>query len=110
METVLNLGEMYISDFVKDESYYNQEGVKKYPLALYVEENGAVRLTEMAPKHLMWGKYWYRSGTNQSMTNELKSIAEQVASRIKLKDGDVWLDIACNDGTLFRFIPDNVLV
>jgi len=109
METVLNLGEMYISDFVKDESYYNQEGVKKYPLALYIEENGAVRLTEMAPKHLMWGKYWYRSGTNQSMTNELKGIAEQVASRIKLKDGDVWLDIACNDGTMFKFIPDNVV-
>lgn len=109
METVLNLGEMYISDFVKDESYYNQEGVKKYPLALYIEENGAVRLTEMAPKHLMWGKYWYRSGTNQSMTNELKGIAEQVASRIKLKDGDVWLDIACNDGTMFRFIPNNIV-
>jgi len=109
METILNLGEMYISDFIKDESYYNEEGVKKYPLALYVEENGAVRLTEMAPKHLMWGKYWYRSGTNQSMTNELKGIAEQVASRIKLKNGDVWLDIACNDGTMFRFIPDNVV-
>jgi len=109
MEIVLNLGKMYISDFVKDESYYKQEDVKKYPLALYIEENGAVRLTEMAPKHLMWGKYWYRSGTNQSMTNELKGIAEQVASRIKLKDGDVWLDIACNDGTMFRFIPDNVV-
>jgi len=109
METILNLGEMYISDFIKDESYYNQEGVKKYPLALYIEQNGAVRLTEMAPKHLMWGKYWYRSGTNQSMTNELKNIAEQVASRIKLKNGDVWLDIACNDGTMFRFIPDNVV-
>lgn len=109
MQTVLNLGEIYISDFIKDESYYSQEGVKKYPLELYVEENGAVRLTEMAPKHLMWGKYWYRSGTNQSMTNELKGIAEQVASRVKLKDGDVWLDIACNDGTMFKFMPSNVI-
>ena len=40
------------------------------------------------------------------MTNQLKEIVEEVCKRIKYEEGDVWLDIACNDGTMFRFIPD----
>ena len=27
---------------------------------------------------------------------------------MKVKSGDVWLDIACNDGTMFKFMPDGV--
>jgi NDP-4-keto-2,6-dideoxyhexose 3-C-methyltransferase len=57
----------------------------------------------------MWGKYWYRSGINHSMKMELKSIVDEITKRIKLTDNDVWLDIACNDGTMFSFIPNNLI-
>jgi NDP-4-keto-2,6-dideoxyhexose 3-C-methyltransferase len=57
----------------------------------------------------MWGQYWYRSGINASMTKELHSIANEILSRTKLNDGDIWLDIACNDGTMFDAIPNNIV-
>jgi len=106
MEKILNLGSHYVSDFVNEDVNSSRT---KYSLDLYLDsEIGAARLKEVAPAETMWGKYWYRSGINQSMTLELKGIAEQVSSRMKVKSGDVWLDIACNDGTMFKFMPDGV--
>jgi hypothetical protein len=105
MKKVLELGSHYISDFLKPEE---QPLHNKYSLDLYLDETiGAVRLSDLAPPEAMWGKYWYRSGINQSMTLELKNIAEQIVKRVKFQKDDVWLDIACNDGTMFKFIPDD---
>ena len=105
-ETVLDLGSHFVSDFLTDvEKEY--EGKEKAPLTLIMDESiGAPRLTRVVDPDTMYGKYWYRSGTNASMTNQLRSIAEEVSSRIKYKEGDIWLDIACNDGTMFQFIPE----
>jgi len=57
----------------------------------------------------MWGKYWYRSGINSTMTKELGNIVEEITSRVKFKKGDVWLDIACNDGTLLKQVPNQFI-
>ena len=102
---LLELGSYYVSDFLPlDSKYENRE---KYELNLELDsEIGAARLTQPAPSHTMWGKYWYRSGINTSMTNELKNIATEISSRIKYQKEDIWLDIACNDGTMFKFIPN----
>ena len=107
-ELFLDLGKHYISDFYSDPSYY--DGRNKYGLELYLDSRiKAVRLKEMAPHNAMWGKYWYRSGINQSMTLELKNLATEISSRISYKKDDVWLDIACNDGTMFKFIPEEFI-
>lgn len=105
MNTVLKLDNHYVSDFIKDDSDY--EGRKKYSLDIHIENStGAARLIEDAPNEIMWGKYWYRSGINATMTKELGNIVEEVSSRIKYQRGDVWLDIACNDGTLLKQVPN----
>lgn len=102
---IVNLGNHYVSDFIKHQSDYITRS--KYSLDLELDtEIGAARLTEMAPSDMMWGKYWYRSGTNATMTKELGNIVEEVVSRVKFEDGDIWLDIACNDGTLLKQVPD----
>jgi hypothetical protein len=102
---LLNLGKHYVSDFIKSDS--ETQNRKKYSLDLELDnEIGAVRLTEVPPSGEMWGKYWYRSGTNITMTNELKNIVTEITSRVKLKEGDIWLDIACNDGTLLKQVPN----
>jgi hypothetical protein len=102
---ILNLGKHYVSDFIKSEVDY--EGRNKYSLDLEMDESiGAARLTEMAPSETMWGKYWYRSGINATMTKELGNIVEEITSRVKWNEKDVWLDIACNDGTLLKQIPN----
>jgi len=102
---ILKLGKHYVSDFIKgDEDYL---GRKKWSLDLELDEEiGAARLTEIPPSETMWGKYWYRSGINATMTKELGNIVQEVCSRVKYADGDVWLDIACNDGTLLKQVPD----
>jgi len=105
MKKVLELGNHYVSDFIKEDNLDR----KKYSLDLYVDPAlGAPRLKEQPPHSSMWGQYWYRSGINASMTKELQGIVAEITSRVKLKDGDAWLDIACNDGTLLKAIPHNI--
>lgn len=107
MKKLLELGNHYVSDFIKEDS--EMEGRTKYSLDLYLDEElGAPRLMNIAPAHTMWGKYWYRSAINTSMTIELQGIVKEITSRVKLKDDDIWLDIACNDGTLLKAVPNNL--
>jgi len=103
---LFSLGDLYVSDFINVDS---DARAGKHDMTLTIDERyGAARLTKVTPIHSMFGKYWYRSGTNATMTNELKGIVESVTSVHKLKDNDLWLDIACNDGTLLKFVPKNV--
>jgi len=105
---ILNLGSFYVSDFLNQNEKLDSRS--KYPLDLILDEEiGAVKLTEAPPHNQMWGKYWYRSGTNASMKNELNSIVNEVCSRIKYNKNDIWLDIACNDGTLLSFVPNEFI-
>ena len=100
-ELALHMGSHYVSDFVKD-----QPTREKYPLDLYFDQSlQAVRLHNLAPPDSMWGQYWYRSGINQSMRNELERIVREITDRVKVEEDDVWLDIACNDGTLLSMTP-----
>jgi ubiquinone/menaquinone biosynthesis C-methylase UbiE len=104
MKKLLELGEHYVSDFMNPSDSY--ENIKKYSLDLYLDEKiNAPRLKTSAPLDSMYGKYWYRSGINTSMTMQLRDIVNQICSRIKFKKGDIWLDIACNDGTLLKNVP-----
>jgi NDP-4-keto-2,6-dideoxyhexose 3-C-methyltransferase len=107
MRELFSLGNIYVSDFLKEnESDEN----KKFELKLVLDEKSkCVRLEKSAPADLMYGKYWYRSGINNSMKKELKEIVEYVLNIRELKENDVWLDIACNDGTLLSFLPKNLI-
>lgn len=105
MKKLLTFGSHHVSDFL---SACDDKVRKKYSLDLYLDETiGAARLMELAPSSEMWGQYWYRSGINQSMKIELNNIATQITNRIKFAKNDIWLDIACNDGTMFNFIPND---
>jgi len=105
MKELFTLGKICVSDFLKETEFSNN----KYELKMMLDENGAVRLNECAPLDSMYGKYWYRSGMNQTMRNELKDIAESITKLVKLKENDIWLDIASNDGTMFDYIPKNII-
>lgn len=103
---LFSLGELYVSDFIeKDED----ARAGKHDMTLVIDDRyGAARLEKCTPIHSMFGKYWYRSGINQTMRTELKGIVDSVTSVQKLNEGDLWLDIACNDGTLLSFVPDDI--
>lgn len=105
MTELFTLGELYVSDFIRPED----SSPSKAELKLLLTDDGNVRLEKSAPLDSMYGKYWYRSGINDSMRQELQSIVESVIKVKPLKEEDVWLDIACNDGTLLSFVPKNLI-
>ena len=108
MKKILELGDHDVSDFMKPGAEMRE--TKPWSLDLYLDETiGAVRLDGVAPLDKMYGQYWYRSGINTSMTKQLGEIVSEITSRTKINNGDIWLDIACNDGTLLRQVPDNMI-
>ncbi len=107
MKELFNLGELFVSDFLGEND--DPRGGKVEMKIILDESTGNVRLEKSAPLDVMYGKYWYRSGINQSMKNELQRIVNSILEVKKLKENDIWIDIACNDGTMFDFIPDNII-
>jgi hypothetical protein len=111
---LIDLGTQYVSDFVEPNTDISNR--KQYPLALvWNEELGCPTLTEQPSGEEMWGKYWYKSGTNHSMRYALKDVARSVVKHKNMHfqmggEKKVWLDIACNDGTLLSFVDEGFFV
>lgn len=106
MIELFSLGNICVSDFLTHDQ--TKKPIEKYELKLILEEDtGAVKLSEQPPCNTMWGKYWYRSGTNQTMKNELKKVVDSIVAITNYKTEKTWLDIACNDGTLLSQVPNN---
>lgn len=77
----------------------------KIPLDLVFCKNcKLLQLKQTINPCLLWNdNYGYQSGMNKSMTEEIKDIVKEIERIVKLKSGDVVLDIGCNDGTLLNF-------
>lgn len=74
-------------------------------LTLVFDENTcAFKLLNFGDPAVMFGKYWYRSGTNDSMRAYLRDIVVDIQKHRSCSVGDIWLDIACNDGTLLGYV------
>ena len=100
---LFTLGDQYVSDFLSNNSKPRD---KKYPLNLIMDNYGCVRLDSVAPLNIMYGQYWYRSGITDTMKKELSGIVRSITDVFVLNENDIWVDIACNDGTLMSFIPN----
>ena len=108
LEFLLSLGVQPLTGvFVKP---WEPDPVKS-PLDLIIcNDCKFVQLAHTVKPDLMYKSYWYRSGINQTMKDHLTGIIKDIKSRITLEQGDVCIDIGCNDGTLLNAYPDNNLV
>ena len=107
---VNDLGEQYLQgSFLKpgDES----PPLRKIPLTLVRcdptrDESacGLLQLAHTTPPDILYASYWYRSGTNETMRNHLRQIAEEALAMLH-KPRARLLDIGCNDGTLLKSFP-----
>lgn len=65
------------------------------------EACGLLQLRHTVPGSILYGSYWYRSGINRSMTENLHEIAREAVGAVGgLRPGDLVIDVGCNDGTL----------
>jgi SAM-dependent methyltransferase len=121
---VLDLGEQRLSDFREDASL-----PPAFPLRLVLCETCALlQLDETVPRELLYtDRYGFRSGTNETIREDLRSIVEYglklyasgVDPLMRVGPDDLyageaaalpatWLDIASNDGTLLGYVPPAV--
>lgn len=98
---VLSLGNLGLSEFK------NGVEVEKYPLNLVLCENcKLVQLKETCPPDKLYtDNYGYRSGINNTIRADLKSVVDDVLSLVTLDKDDNIFDIGSNDGTLIRNYP-----
>ena len=102
LHPVIDLGEMFISNFYPQ----RDEHAPRSPLRLGIgEESGLLQLMDSIERKPLYQKYWYRSGTNQTMRKQLGNVVDGILDWIRLRQGDVVLDIGCNDGTLLACYP-----
>lgn len=104
---LFSLGNLYLSDFIE-----RDQTPQYVPVELEMRlapRSGVVQLAHTVPGDIMYRKYWYKSGTNATMTNELMHIAKKAQDLMHLKLGDIFLDIGCNDGTLLSFVEKHIV-
>jgi hypothetical protein len=100
----MSLGDLAVSDFVDDP--ITEQGIKA-PLELVLCDVscggcGLLQLRHTVSSETMYTNYWYRSGINQTMTDELNEIAGDATRIANLQENDYAIDIGANDGTLLR--------
>lgn len=100
---ILSLGNQYVTNFINSEE--DQKEIPKVPLDLVLcEKCKLLQLKHNAPPESMWGdQYWYKSGISSTIKDDLKDIVEKSQRLIELKEGDIVVDIGCNDGTMLEF-------
>lgn len=106
LDTVLDLGNQYLSGiFPKTIDVDMHRGPLK--LVKCNEETGGcghVQLEHTFDLPTMYGEdYGYRSGLNSSMVRHLQQKHDKIVDFLDLKDGDLVIDIAGNDGTFLGF-------
>lgn len=100
---ILSLGNQYVVDFVDSD---DAEQIRApLDLVLCDPSRGGCALLQMKhtfSKEKLYSHYWYRSGMNKTMTDELRGLARLAEATVGLKAGDVVIDIGSNDSTLLR--------
>ncbi len=111
---VITLGDQHLQgSFVKPGK--EEPPTRKIPTSLVrcdpMRDEHACGLLQMeytVPPEVLYSAYWYRSGTNETMRNHLRGIAEEATGLIQ-KDRARVLDIGCNDGTLLAHYPSEFI-
>jgi hypothetical protein len=105
---VLSLGDQYIAGAFADPKG-KPPVQRRIPLdlvrcdpSLDQKACGLVQLKHSVPPNILYRSYWYRSGINQTMRDNLAGIAHHAEATVELQSGDLVIDIGCNDGTLLK--------
>ena len=96
----LDLGATSLANkFLTDQELQQKEPI--FPLRVgFCENCGHVQLMEHVPPSEMFDHYLYISSMSDTLKTHLQELARVVTERMKLGNGDLVIDVGCNDGTL----------
>ena len=66
---------------------------------------GVLQLKESVKRSVLYHDYFYRSGTNPMMRDALQDVVGDLTTKANLQEGDVIVDVGCNDGTMLSLVP-----
>jgi hypothetical protein len=81
-EMIMDLGEMFVSEFVSDVRFAFS-GLKFKTQLIWDVNLGCPVLSVQPPSDMMWGKYWYRSGINPQMVLDLRDVVKSIEEIIR---------------------------
>lgn len=103
---VFGLGNIQVARFTEDNQY-----AMEAPLTFcWCKDCTYLQLRHNINSNLVfYPEYGYESGINPAMVRELGDIVQSARKIVSLDKGDIWLDIASNDGTLLMQVKGDVL-
>jgi C-methyltransferase C-terminal domain/Putative zinc binding domain/Methyltransferase domain len=105
----LNLGHQPVGDLLIQPARLNEAEVF-YPMQLYhCQDCGLCQLGYTVDPAVVYKDFPFVSGTTQTATRHLQSLARQLSERLSLGPDRFAVDIGSNDGTLLKaYIPTGV--
>ncbi|MDZ4263752.1 MAG: class I SAM-dependent methyltransferase [Pseudomonadota bacterium] len=101
LKPVWDLGDQYLADCLAP-----GETGRQAPLQVVrCEGCGLAQLLHSVSRDALYAKYYYKSGTNETMRAALKDVAEEAFRHINEVGVGVVLDIGSNDGFLLSQFP-----
>ena len=98
-----DMGTIAMSDFLP----VDEDPVRAPLLLRKCNKCGLVQLGHTVKRDLLYREYWYRSGVNEQMVDDLRDVVLCARDFVDVEPGDVVVDIGSNDGTLLsHWSPD----
>ena len=103
LKHILSIGNQYLVDFLEEDG---ENFTAPLELVLCDPETngcGLLQLHHTVSPDLVYRRFWYKSGVNQTIRDDLEEIVRKAEEKVNLENDDIVLDIGANDGTLLRF-------
>ncbi len=102
--SIINFGNQYLSDFPDK----IDKKLPRCPLELIFCIKCSLLQLAHDPNYDYHKQYWYVSGINQTMKDDLEDVVKKSVKEVNLKENDIVVDIGSNDSTLLRCYSDKL--
>lgn len=107
LRSVLDLGRQPLANAFITKAEIADE--RRYPLELFVCGScWLAQLRHVVRADLIFSEYSYVTSTSGALVRHYESLAHDLTQHYKLGEGDLVVDIGCNDGALLQAFPRGV--